>query len=88
MLICVCRFRPTPYTALVPGLSGHLQTFFNEFLRPPPPMQFEREHIELEDGGTLALDYYPSSLFDDSTPTMLVYTRFMMAIGVLTRIYP
>lgn len=66
------RFRPTPYTALIPGMSGHLQTFFNEFMRPPPPMNFQREFLNLDDGGSLALDYYPSSLFNDSTPTMLV----------------
>lgn len=34
-------YRPTFYTA-IPMLSGHLQTFVHECLRPVPPMKFNR----------------------------------------------
>ena len=43
-------YRPTPYTVLLPGLSGHLHTFLLEFLRIPPPVDYDREFIETEDG--------------------------------------
>ena len=64
-------FHPTPYL-----FSGHLQTIwasvYSKYLQPK--VYYEREHIRLPDGGSIALDWYPGHTAQpfDNTPVVLI----------------
>ena len=66
-------FRPTPYTVMVPGISGHLQTLLHEVIRILPPMEYDREFVRTDDGGVVAVDHVIGEFENDAPVMMLIH---------------
>ncbi|WP_353110295.1 hydrolase [Salinisphaera dokdonensis] len=52
--------------------NAHAQTVFASKLRPSPPLEVERERLELEDGDFLDLSWLPERGLDDDAPVVIV----------------
>lgn len=52
--------------------NPHAQTVFASKLRPSPPLQIERERIELDDGDFLDLSWLPERDLDADAPVVIV----------------
>jgi len=52
--------------------NAHAQTVFASKLRPSPPLQIERERLELDDGDFLDLSWLPERGLDADAPIVIV----------------
>lgn len=52
--------------------SAHAQTVFASTLRPSPPLEVERERLELEDGDFLDLSWLPERGLPEDAPVVIV----------------